>query len=65
MSQRESNLLWLRDMLDHLAECRNQLDWAQENFAVRMITESMLRDLDSCRRVCESLSRRVRVPQPA
>ncbi len=64
MSQRETNLLWLKDLLEHLSECRNQLEWAQDQFAVRMIAESMLRDLDSCRRLCETLNRRGRVIQP-
>jgi hypothetical protein len=58
MSQREANLLWLRDMLDHLAAARTELEWAQQPDAVQVITETMLRDLDRCRRVCESLHRR-------
>ncbi|MCI0380338.1 MAG: hypothetical protein L0215_22365 [Gemmataceae bacterium] len=58
MSQRENNLLWLKDLLDHLADCRNQLEWAQEQFAVNILTETMTRDLDSCRRLCDELRRR-------
>ena len=27
MSQRESNLLWLKDMLEHLLACQRQLEW--------------------------------------
>ena len=53
MSQRDANLLWLKDMLDHLADCRRQLEWAQHPESVQVITEAMLRDLESCRRVCE------------
>ena len=30
MSQREANLLWLKDMLDHLTTCQQQLEWAQD-----------------------------------
>jgi hypothetical protein len=64
MSQRDTNLLWLKDMLDHLAACRKQLEWAENPEAVQVITDTMLRDLDCCRRVCESLQRRT-APQAA
>jgi hypothetical protein len=59
MSQRDANLLWLKDVLDHLAACRKQLEWAEEAQAVQVLTETMLRDLDCCRRLCEALQRRV------
>jgi hypothetical protein len=58
MSQRESKLLWLKDMLDHLLACEQQLEWTEDPEAVRVLTETMLRELDSCRRVCEALQRR-------
>ena len=64
MSQRDTNLLWLKDMLDHLAACRKQLEWAEDPEAVRMITETMLRELECCRRLCERLQRRT-APQHA
>ena len=58
MTVRENNLIWLKDMLEHLADSREHLEWAQDGCALRMITESMLRDLECCRRLCESLRRR-------
>ncbi len=61
MNQRENNLIWLKDMLEHLSDSREQLEWAQEGPALRMISESMLRDLDCCRRLCESLRHRGRL----
>ena len=64
MSQRDANLLWLKDMLDHLAACRKQLEWAENPEAVQVITDTMLRDLECCRRLCETLQRRT-APQPA
>jgi hypothetical protein len=64
MSQRDANLLWLKDVLDHLAACRKQLEWAENPQAVQVITETMIRDLECCRRLCESLQRRT-APQPA
>jgi hypothetical protein len=59
MSQRESNLLWLKDMLEHLMRCQEQLEWTEDPEAVQVLTESMLRDLESCRRLLgETLLRR-------
>ncbi len=58
MSQREMNILWLRDILGHLAASQRQLEWAREPETVRLVTENMLRDLGRCQRLCEALSRR-------
>ena len=58
MSQRDSNLLWLKDLLAHMSSCQRQLQWAEDDDAVHMITEAMLRDLDCCRRLCEKFQRR-------
>ena len=58
MSQREMNLLWLKDTLEHLAGCHEQLQWADNAETAHVLTETMLRDLDCCRRLCEALHRR-------
>jgi hypothetical protein len=57
MSVRENNLLWLRDLLEHLTICQQQLEWADDGESIQVLTESMLRDLDNCRRLCERLGR--------
>lgn len=58
MSQRESNLLWLKDMLDHLASCQQQLEWTTDSQAVHVLTEVMLRDLDRCQKLCANIHRK-------
>lgn len=58
MSGREADLLWLKDVLDHLHESRQQLEWSTDRRAAVVLTESMLRDLDRCKRLCEALHRR-------
>ena len=65
MSQRETNLLWLKDMLEHLTACQQQLEWAEDNDTVHLLTETMLRDLECCRRLCETLQRRTQCQQVA
>jgi hypothetical protein len=61
MSQRESNLLWLKDLLEHLSACQQQLQWTEESETIHLVTETMLRDLECCRRLCEGLQRRARL----
>lgn len=58
MSQRESNLLWLRDLLEQLSASQERLQWAQDPETIHVLTQSMMRDLDCCRRLCETLDRR-------
>ena len=58
MSQRETNLLWLKDMLDQMTAYQQQLQWAEDPATVDVLTEAMLRDLDCCRRICEAMRRR-------
>ncbi len=58
MSPRKANLLWLKDMLEHLSACQQQLFWTEDADTMRVLTENMLHELDRCRRVCESLHRR-------
>jgi hypothetical protein len=58
MSQRETNLLWLHDMLEQLTATQQQLSWTEDPEAVQVLTESMIRDLEACRRLCETLHRR-------
>lgn len=64
MSQRESNLLWLKDLLEHLTACRQRLEWVEGNDAVRVLTETMLDDLERCKRLCENIQRRARSHSP-
>jgi hypothetical protein len=58
MSQRESALLWLKDMLEHLTECQERLEWTEDAQTVHVLTETMLRDLEGCRRLCRELQQR-------
>ncbi len=61
MSQREANVLWLRDILEHLAANQKRLEWAEDGETIRLLTETMLRDLERCQRLCESLQQRCSV----
>lgn len=55
MSQREANLMWMRDMLEHLSVNRQRLEWTEDRETMRVLAEAMLRDLEQCHRLCQSL----------
>jgi len=63
VSQRQAHLVWLKDMLENLTAHSQQLEWADDPEIVRVLTETMLRELGRCQRVCEALHRRGLTPQ--
>ena len=63
MSQREAKLLWLKDMFGHLSISQKELMWTEDPDMIRVITETMLRDLESCRHLCEELHRKAKLRQ--
>jgi hypothetical protein len=56
-----SKILWLKDMLEQLHKTHQHLQWASNPETVQVLTESMVRDLESCQRICEEINRRARV----
>ncbi|HEY7154766.1 MAG TPA: hypothetical protein VH575_12460 [Gemmataceae bacterium] len=58
MSQRDANILCLRDTLEHLTTNQQRLEWTEDPDSIRLITENMIRDLVRCQRLCESMRRR-------
>ena len=58
MSQRDTTLLWLKDILEHLTASQERLEWTSDAETTRVLTEAMIRDLERCTRLCETLHRR-------
>jgi hypothetical protein len=54
MTDRQNKLHWMRDILDHLRRSQEQLPQANAA-SQRFLAESMKRDLDEFRRLCDSL----------
>jgi len=48
-------LLWMKDLIDHMARCHDQLEWASDGSTQLFLAESMLGDLVECQRLCEQL----------
>ena len=60
MRNRHSTLLWMKDLIDHMNRCHEQLEWAADSATEGFLAESMMADLSECRRLCEQLKDRPR-----
>ncbi len=60
MRTRQHTLLWMKDLLEHMNRCHEQLQWAADGPTESFLTEAMLVDLGECRRLCEQLQGRPR-----
>ena len=63
MSHRRHTLLWMKDLIEHMSQCHDQLQWAADSQAAAYLAETLLGDLAECQRLCKEL--RTRIPQSA
>lgn len=54
MRNRHSTMLWMKDLIEHMNRCHEQLQWADAR-TQSFLTESLLTDLVECQRLCEEL----------
>ena len=62
MRDRQTTLLWMKDLIEHMARCQEQLQWANEGPSARFLTDSLLVDLTECQKLCERLKTPARMP---
>ena len=55
MRNRRTTLLWMKDLLEHMNRCHDQLQWTNDEPTTQFLTDSMLVDLTECRKLCEML----------
>jgi hypothetical protein len=60
MRDRQNMLLWMKDLIEHMNVCQEQLEWAGDGPGESFLTEALLVDLTECRRLCEQLRSRGR-----
>lgn len=59
MRNRRHTLLWMKDLIDHMTACHEQLQWAGDDEPAQVfLTESLMVDLGECRQLCEQLRER-------
>ena len=51
---RHAKFLWMKDLLEHMTRCQEQWESADSR-TERFLFDSMRRDVEEFRRVCESL----------
>ena len=52
---RHATFLWMKDILDHMAQCHEEWQLADSS-SERYLAESIRRDLDEFRSLCDRLS---------
>jgi hypothetical protein len=48
----------MKDLIEHMSRCHEQLQWASDGPAEAFLTDAMLVDLTECRLLCEQLQGR-------
>lgn len=64
MRNRRNTLLWMKDLIEHMTQCHEQLQWAGDRPTESFLAESLLVDLIECQRLCEELRDRPRNARP-
>ena len=55
MTNRRDMMIWMKDLIDHMAHCHDQLQWASDGPMEAFLADSLLGDLTQCQRLCEQL----------
>ena len=55
MRNRRNTLLWMKDLIEHMTRCHEQIQWAADGASESFLTESLMVDLVECKRLCEEL----------
>jgi hypothetical protein len=64
MRNRENTLLWMKDLIEHMSRCQEQLQWAADGRTQTFLAETIIGDLTECRRLCEQLRPGPGSPRP-
>ena len=59
MSNRQNTLLWMKDLIDHMSTCHEQLQWAADRRTQSFLADTMMGDLAECRKLCQELQSNV------
>ncbi|GAC1467712.1 MAG: hypothetical protein NVSMB9_09640 [Isosphaeraceae bacterium] len=55
MSNRQTTLLWMKDLIEHMNRCQEQLQWAEDRRTEAFLTNTLMGDLKECQRLCDEL----------
>jgi len=54
MKNRRTTMLWMKDLIEHMNRCHEQLQWADSR-TQPFLTESLMTDLRQFQQLCEEL----------
>jgi hypothetical protein len=52
---RNHTLLWMKDLIEHMSRCHDQLQWTSDGATQSFLTEALMGDLNECQKLCEQL----------
>jgi hypothetical protein len=55
MRNRRNTLLWMKDLIEHMSRCHDQLEWASDGETQTFLADALLGDLNECQMLCEQL----------
>ena len=53
MKNRRTTLLWMKDLIEHMSRCHEQLQWAADGPSESFLTDAMLGDVSEFQRLCQ------------
>lgn len=59
---RPATLRWMKELIDHMNQCHEQLQWAGDGQADAFLADSLMVDLSECRKLCEQLKGKPKKP---
>jgi len=60
MRNRQRTLLWMKDLIEHMTACQEQLHYAAEGPAETFLADALMADLTEFRHLCEQIRSRSR-----
>jgi hypothetical protein len=45
----------MKDLIEHMARCHDQLEWTSDRATQTFLAEALLGDLSECQKLCEQL----------
>ncbi len=55
MRNRRNTLLWMKDLIEHMSRCHDQLEWASDGATQTFLADALMGDLSECQKLCEEL----------
>ena len=55
MRNRRHTLLWMKDLIEHMSRCHDQLEWASDGDTQSFLADALIGDLNECQKLCEQL----------